>query len=246
MADPPLNFKDSFIEVNEDLSKTDIKSHTSGTTCVVLYVTGMDYWLAHTGDSRAVLAKEKNGKLQAFDLTQDHKPDLEVERKRILASGGFVKAANEEMPSARVYLDKECKRVGLAVSRSIGDFIVKGIGVSAEPEVNQFALDMNDKFIIMASDGVWEFLSSQVFLSLIQTTIFTIYLLLIVFCVQEAVDIVDRNLDSGSERACQVLIETAMARWQQEEGDYRDDVRDSFLLLIHPVSNSSLYIALQR
>jgi serine/threonine protein phosphatase PrpC len=227
MVDPHLNFKDSFEEVNEELRKTDIKSHTSGTTCVVLYVNGMDYWLAHTGDSRAVLAKEKDGKLQGIDLTRDHKPDLESERSRILAAGGFVKEANEDMPSARVYLDKECKRVGLAVSRSIGDFIVKGIGVSAEPEVKQFTLETSDRFIIMASDGVWEFLSSQVRYSRFKCVVLSCRLIFILFLYlhQEAVDIVDRNLDSGSERACQVLIETATARWQQEEGDYRDDVR---------------------
>lgn len=164
MTDPNLSFKNSFEEVNEELRKTDIKSHTSGTTCVALYMTGMDYWLAHAGDSRAVLAREEHGKLKAIDLTRDHKPDLECERERILAAGGFVKDGDEETPSARVYLDKECKRVGLAVSRSIGDFIVKGIGVSAEPEVNQYSLHLSDRFVIMASDGVWEFLSSQVLL----------------------------------------------------------------------------------
>jgi hypothetical protein len=42
---------------------------------------------------------------------------------------------------------------------------------------------------------------------------------------QEAVDIVQRSLDRGCHDACQELIETAAARWQEEEGDYRDDVR---------------------
>ena len=41
---------------------------------------------------------------------------------------------------------------------------------------------------------------------------------------QEAVDIVQRNLHRGYHEACQELIETAAARWQEEEGDYRDDV----------------------
>jgi hypothetical protein len=47
---------------------------------------------------------------------------------------------------------------------------------------------------------------------------------------QEAVDIVQRSLDRGCHDACQELIETAAARWQEEEGDYRDDVR--FLRLL--------------
>jgi hypothetical protein len=41
---------------------------------------------------------------------------------------------------------------------------------------------------------------------------------------QEAVDIVQRHLPKGCHLACQELIETAAARWQDEEGDYRDDV----------------------
>lgn len=39
---------------------------------------------------------------------------------------------------------------------------MKGVGVIAEPEVKEYALADNDKFFILASDGVWEFLSSQV------------------------------------------------------------------------------------
>lgn len=53
----------------------------------------------------------------------------------------------------------------------------------------------------MASDGVWEFISSQ-----------------------EAVDIVQSYIHLGSTFACQQLIQTAASRWQEEEGDYRDDV----------------------
>lgn len=34
-----------------------------------------------------------------------------------------------------------------------------------------------------------------------------------------------RHLHRGYHEACQELIETAAARWQEEEGDYRDDVR---------------------
>lgn len=85
----------------------------------------------------------------------------------------------------------------------LGDHTVKNVGVTAEPEVKIFEVDQHDKFMIMGSDGVWEFISSQ-----------------------EAVDIVKSCLDEGYgvPEACQELIETAAARWQEEEGDYRDDV----------------------
>lgn len=103
-------------------------------------------------------------------------------------------------------------QVGLAVSRSIGDHIVKGVGVTAEPVVSEYELDDQDQFFILASDGVWEFMSSQ-----------------------EAVNIVRSNLSQGAEKACQALIQSATAKWQEEEGDYRDDVRseDCFFFASH-------------
>ena len=37
-------------------------------------------------------------------------------------------------------------------------------------------------------------------------------------------DIVQDNINKGAHYACQELIQTAAVRWQEEEGDYRDDV----------------------
>ena len=65
---------------------------------------------------------------------------------------------------------------GLAMSRSLGDGLAHSIGVSWEPgkyiqpsfrfivtfiEVKQLNLEPADKFIVIASDGVWEFLSNE-------------------------------------------------------------------------------------
>ena len=47
------------------------------------------------------------------------------------------------------------------MSRSVGDFIAHSIGVAIEPEVMRFELSSEDKFMIIASDGVWEFLSNE-------------------------------------------------------------------------------------
>lgn len=48
------------------------------------------------------------------------------------------------------------------MARSIGDYAVKDVGVIPEPEVKEFTIVPEDKFMILASDGVWEFISSQV------------------------------------------------------------------------------------
>jgi serine/threonine protein phosphatase PrpC len=49
---------------------------------------------------------------------------------------------------------------GLAMTRSIGDKIGAQAGVSAEPEILEFKRTYEDRFIVIASDGVWEFLSN--------------------------------------------------------------------------------------
>lgn len=47
------------------------------------------------------------------------------------------------------------------MSRSLGDLVAHSIGVATSPEIMRFELSPDDKFIIIASDGVWEFLSNQ-------------------------------------------------------------------------------------
>jgi serine/threonine protein phosphatase PrpC len=47
------------------------------------------------------------------------------------------------------------------MARSFGDLVAASVGVSPEPEVLDFELDPDDKFIVIASDGVWEFLSNE-------------------------------------------------------------------------------------
>lgn len=79
-------------------------------------------------------------------------PDTPGERQRIEASGGFVSDPPGDGLSARVWLDKNMTRVGLAMARSIGDNAVKKVGVIAEPEVRKHIVTTEDEFLIMATD----------------------------------------------------------------------------------------------
>jgi serine/threonine protein phosphatase PrpC len=47
------------------------------------------------------------------------------------------------------------------MTRSCGDAVAVLAGVNAESETMQFELKKKDKFIVVASDGVWEFLSNE-------------------------------------------------------------------------------------
>lgn len=180
-----------------------IEPYYAGTTAVVALLRDQQLTLANAGDSRAVLAKrEDNGKLTAVDLTVDQNPHLPSERARIERMGGYVTDPPGPGLTSRVWLDPDYTQVGLAMARSIGDHAAAQVGVIADPVVTTHEVQVGDEFLVLASDGVWEFLSSQ-----------------------QAVDIIDEHLASrGATKACQALIEAAAHRWHDEEGAYRDDI----------------------
>ena len=202
-------FKDVFVSVNDDLTWVKgIEPLYSGCTACVALLRDNEIYCSNAGDSRAVLACRKDGvggeiEYESFDLTTDQNPDSPGEKERILKAGGFVSPPPEVGLSSRVWLDAGFSQIGLAMGRSLGDHAVKTVGVIAEPVVTRHELREQDEFIIIATDGVWEFLSSQ-----------------------DAVDIVSKDLKNGggSSLACQNLIEAAAAKWHEQEGDYRDDI----------------------
>jgi serine/threonine protein phosphatase PrpC len=44
------------------------------------------------------------------------------------------------------------------MSRALGDRVGRMVGVSDEADVKQIELKEDDKWIVIASDGVWEFM----------------------------------------------------------------------------------------
>ncbi|KAH9318303.1 hypothetical protein KI387_020072, partial [Taxus chinensis] len=86
------------------------------------------------------------------ELTQDHHPDRDEERARIEAAGGSVMKWGD------------VPRVNgeLAISRAIGDVSFKKYGVISEPEVTDWQrLSSNDSYLVIASDGVFEKMTTQ-------------------------------------------------------------------------------------
>ncbi|KAL7448879.1 hypothetical protein ACHAWC_000999 [Mediolabrus comicus] len=116
---------------------------------------------ANVGDSRAILGQNK----QAIDLTRDHKPNDEVERNRVVQLGGTVDWCGQVDA-----LGKPVERTGvyringnLALSRSIGDRSERP-WVSSEVDIKLHTIEEDDdvdSFIILASDGLWDVMSSQ-------------------------------------------------------------------------------------
>ena len=61
----------------------------------------------------------------------------------------------------RVYLQYSWSP-GLACSRAFGDKMAVEVGVTHKPDVTMHSLQPEDQYLIVASDGVWELVSSQV------------------------------------------------------------------------------------
>ena len=160
----------SFLRVTEGLYKNSgINLRFSGSTCVSVLIVGNKVFCANVGDSRATLARKKdlgNGqfKLVGIPLNRDHKADEPDEQQRIIQSGGRVAAYRDmqgnPLGPARVWHMHE-DIPGLAMSRSFGDQAAAEVGVNAIPEITEMNLIESDKFLILASDGVWEFISND-------------------------------------------------------------------------------------
>ena len=101
----------------------------------------------------------------------------------------------------RVWLKNE-DIPGLAMTRSFGDDMAARVGVIAEPEILELDLCKDDKFIVIASDGVWEFLSNE-----------------------EVAQIVLPFFEKrNAEGAAEALVRESYLRWKQEEDDIIDDI----------------------
>ena len=166
--------KETFINANEKLvSNEEINSLFSGSTCVSVIYTPEKLIVPNIGDSRAVLGRlinKETNEYKAIELSRDHKPTEKDEEKRILENDGRIQPFIEDgefVGPQRVWI-KEDEVPGLAMTRSFGDRMAATVGVISEPEIKEYIFNPNDKFMIIASDGIWEFISSQECINIIK------------------------------------------------------------------------------
>ena len=115
---------------------------------------------ANVGDSRAIMVKQGN---QIIKLSIDQKPDDPEESQRIIENGGEISQFEDDGEKScpfRVWKKGEAYPE-IAMSRSIGDFIATTLGIIPVPKFIDQKIDNDTKFIVVASDGVWEFLNNE-------------------------------------------------------------------------------------
>ncbi|XP_004243332.1 probable protein phosphatase 2C 52 [Solanum lycopersicum] len=159
-------WREAFLKSYKAMDK-ELRSHPnldcfcSGSTAITLVKQGSNLFMGYIGDSRAIMAsKDSNDSMVAVQLTVDLKPDLPKEAERIKRCKGRVFALQDEPEVQRVWLPFD-DAPGLAMARAFGDFCLKEYGVISVPEFSHHILTERDKFIVLASDGVWDVLSNE-------------------------------------------------------------------------------------
>jgi len=188
----------------------------SGSTAVAALWRGNTIWTANCGDSRCAIghyadAGKADSKVEKVFETEDHKPTTPKERERIEASGGEVRSQTypDGWVNHRIFIKGE-DYPGLCMARTFGDLSVKDCGVIATPEVAKTVVDLKNRpFLVISSDGVWEFLDTPFVLKAVGK----------------------KMKVEPKEKTVLKLQREARKRWKQEEGDYCDDVTSILVTL---------------
>ncbi|XAR73734.1 Phosphoprotein phosphatase [Bertholletia excelsa] len=171
-----------------------------GSCCLVGVICEGILYVANLGDSRVVLGRlvKSTGQAIAMQLSAEHNVSIESVRQEL-------RSMHPDDPQIVVWKHNTWRVKGLIqVSRSIGDVCLKRAEfnreplysrfrlrepftmpiLSSEPSISSHELQPDDQFLIFASDGLWDHLSNQ-----------------------EAVDIVQNHHRRGSARR---LVKAAM------------------------------------
>ncbi|CAN4083482.1 unnamed protein product [Withania somnifera] len=157
-----------------------------GSCCLVGVICDGTLYVANLGDSRAVLGRllKATGEFLALQLSAEHNASIESVRQEL-------HSMHPEDPQIVVLKHNVWRVKGLIqISRSIGDLYLKNAEynkeplyakfrlrepfkrpiLSADPSISVHELEPHDQFLILASDGLWEHLSNQKAVDIVQNS----------------------------------------------------------------------------
>eukprot|EP00794_Sanderia_malayensis_P004672 gene4672-5281_t len=200
-SDDESDEEDDEIPDDDDvcMPQSDEVGKDSGATAIVALLSNNQLHVANVGDSRCVLCRGS----KAVDMSIDHKPEDDTEKDRIEKAGGKI------THDGRV-------NGGLNLSRAIGDHNYKTNenlsaheqAITAVPDIEETHITKEDKFMILACDGIWNVMSSQ-----------------------EAVDFVSQKLDEQEKegeiclsKICEQIFEHCLAPDTSGDGSGCDNM----------------------
>ncbi|XP_065892887.1 protein phosphatase 1D-like [Dysidea avara] len=157
---------------------------TAGTTVACAIIESYRIFIANVGDSTVVLGKsnlnDREPKILAEIITRDHKPGDEEERRRIEALGGSVlnmrvvwerkmvvtTSMTEVYQVHQIPFHNVARRLGdLWSVTENNEYLVSPI-----PDIYVHYFDWTkDKFLILASDGLWNMLNPQTAVNIVHS-----------------------------------------------------------------------------
>lgn len=224
---------ETFLQIEDNIENDPfLEALYCGTTACVVLVRQNVLYIANIGDSRAILSRRMRRNKhdpadlplhtptasttrQTIELTQDQKPNLQSEKERIENEyGGYVSPGNSNTGiPARVWSSVDKRDLGLAMSRSLGDLSLKKSGVIATPVVSSYELHGDEEFIVIASDGLWEYMDSEEVVDLV-----------VAASTSEDDTSVSFSSCCNAKKASEALIKESAKRWRYYDGNYRDDI----------------------
>lgn len=180
-----MALQNAFLQLDNDIAAEALEHQTprtlsvamSGAVTCVVYIDGLDMHLANTGDCVAVLGSlNEAGEWESKRLTNEHNSDNLDEVRRI--TGDHPLSERDTIIRGERLLGQ------LAPLRAFGDFrykwsvdtlkryVVPYYGehvippnyltppyLTAEPEISYHLLTPRDRFLIIATDGIWDFMT---------------------------------------------------------------------------------------
>lgn len=155
-----------------------------GSCVLVVLLHGNDLYTLNLGDSRAVLAKygegDENERLKAIQLTDSHTVDNEVEKNQLISDhpddpmtvvAGKVKGKLKVTRAFGVgYLKKKKLNDALMGILRVRNLISPPY-VSTQPSMNVHRISKSDCFVIVGSDGLFDFFSNDEVVKLVHSYI---------------------------------------------------------------------------
>ncbi|KAJ3112931.1 hypothetical protein HDU96_003999 [Phlyctochytrium bullatum] len=153
-----------------DQARENFRTAISGACALVAYFEGNDLYVCCTGDSRAVLGTlTPNGQYIAKELSADQTVKNPQEYSRMIDEHPgeldtlFIKGRvlGGLMPT-RAFADLQSQILAKISRRTVPRHFKTPPYVTAEPEVTHYTLNPErDKFLIMATDGLYDVLESE-------------------------------------------------------------------------------------
>ena len=146
---PFQDANESFIKLFKNLDEKikDLNCYQVGSTACIVYITRENgqrcLYSVNIGDTRSVLISNN----EYTRLSYDHRANDANEYKRIVSEGGIILGG-------RVY-------GSLMLSRAFGDWELKSYGLTCEPFIRKINITDKDKYVIIATDGIWDSLEDS-------------------------------------------------------------------------------------